>query len=131
MIKTICILFSFMLFHKANAQQNIPGNGHKVTFKVKISDIATPDTVAIIWLLLPYEEGKTVEQLSVFPKTPGTDGLYQQTITFPDSIMGKTIGYLYTANGNKYDIFRTFVLEENQAEERIESGAMLTVWQAK
>ena len=121
MIKAICILFFFIYFHNANAQQNVLSNGHKVTFKLKVSDISPTDTVAIIWLLLPYEEGKTVRQLSIFPKKLDTDGLYQQTITFPDSMMGKTIGYLYTVTGDKYDIFRNFVLEENQSQERIES----------
>jgi hypothetical protein len=121
MIKTICLLFSVLLFQKATAQQPIAGHGHSITFKFKISEIAAPDTVAILWFPLPYVQGKTVEQLSVFPNPPGTDGLYQQTITFPDSLLGKTIGYLYTANGNQYDIFRTFILDKNQATERIEN----------
>jgi Protein of unknown function (DUF3500) len=122
MTKTIGILLCTMLFYKANAQQSISGNGHPITFKLKLAaDIANPDTVAIIWLPLPYVEGKTVEQLAVFPKTPGTDGLYQQTISFPDSLMGKSIGYLYTASGDNYDIFRTFVLGDNQTQDRTES----------
>lgn len=124
-------MLSLVLFYEVTAQQNIPGNGSKVTFKLKISEITNPDTVAIIWVLLPYEEGKTVQQLSVFPKTPDANGLYQQTITFPDSMIGKTIGYLYTASGDKYDIFRDFVLEKNQAGERIESWGYVDGLQSK
>ena len=87
-------MLSLMFFNKANAQQNVLNTDHKVTFQLKITQIANPDSVAIVWSIQPYVEGKTVQQVSFFPKTLDTNGLYQQTITFPDSVMGKTIDYL-------------------------------------
>jgi Protein of unknown function (DUF3500) len=117
----ICVLFSLMFLHKSNAQQNLLNTDHNVTFKLKITQIANPDSVAIVWFILPYMEGKTIEQTSLFPKTLDANGLYQQTITFPDSLMGKTLAYLYVAANDKYDFWRSFVLEKNKVQERIES----------
>ena len=114
-------MLSFMLFYKANAQQNALSPDHKVCFKLKITEIANPDSVGIGWFIQPYVEGKTVENVSLFPKMLDADGLYQQTIAFPDSVMGKTLAYIYVAAQDKYDIMRSFVLEKNKVQDRIES----------
>ncbi len=106
---------------KAIDQQNTLSTGHKVTFKLKITDIENPDSVAIVWILMPYEEGKTVMHESIFPKTLDANGLYQQTITFTDSVLGKSIAYTYTAAQDKSDFWRFLVIEKNKNQDRIES----------
>ncbi len=110
-----------MLLNIANAQQNDVSTDHKVTFKLKITEIVNPDSVAIVWFLLPYVEGKTVPQVSVFPKTLDAKGLFHQTITFTDTMMGKTVAYLYKAAQGNYDFWRWFVLEKNQIQEKIDN----------
>src|ERR1700712_399296 len=85
MIRTFCLLVSLTFFYHASAQPTTPGKGRTLTFRLKLSDLPVPDTLGLVWLTLPYVEGETVQHFSVFSKTPGADGLYQQTITFPDS----------------------------------------------
>jgi hypothetical protein len=119
-----------MLFNKANAQQTVHNTDHTITFKLKMTEIPNLDTVAIVWFLMPYEDGKTVEQFAMFPKALDANGLYQQTITFPDSLIGKTIGYVYATN-DKYDMLRTFTLDKNQVQERIESWGYADGLQSK
>lgn len=103
------------------AQQKSLSIDHKVTFKLKITEIEKPDSVAINWIIEPYVEGKTVEQVSAFPKSPDANGIYQQTLTFPDSLMGKSVRYRYSAAQGNYDFKRSLVLERDQAQEKIES----------
>lgn len=131
MSKIIFLLLTFIFFEKATAQQNSLITDHKVTFKLKISEIANPDTVSIIWFLLPYEEGKTIEQVSIFPKPNIASVLYQQTISFPDSTMGKSIGYVYAEGKDNYDMFRSFILEKNMEQERVESWGYADGLQSK
>ena len=131
MYKTIFIVLSFMLFYKANAQQNVLSIDHKVTFKLKITEIENPDSVGIVWFIEPYVEGKTVENVSLFPKMLDANGLYQQTIIFPDSVMGKAVAYLYAASQDKYDFWRSFVLDKNQDQDRIESWGFIDGLQSK
>ena len=120
-----------MLFNKANAQQTVLNTDHKVTFKLKTTQIANPDSVAIVWSIQPYVEGKTVQQVSFFPKTLDTNGLYQQTITFPDSIMGKTIDYAYVAANDNFDFWRSLVIEKNKVQDRVESWGYIDGLQSK
>jgi hypothetical protein len=120
MNKIILLLLTLIFFYNLNAQQDNQGTNNKVTFKLKISEIENPDSVGIVWLILPYVEGKTVEQVSYFPKVLDANGFYHQTITFADSLVGKSIAYLYVAK-DKYDFWRNFVVEKNQDLDRIES----------
>jgi len=117
-MRTNFLLFSCMLYFTATAQQSTTASGHTINFKLKIKDVAATDTAAIIWFTLPYQQGS--EQWVAFPTTTDNNGLYQQSILFPDSLVGKTIGYLY-ACGDKNDIIRNFVLDENQPKDIIES----------
>ncbi len=125
-MKKTCLLLAFgLLSHLAFAQQNGLSTDHKVTFQLKITQLENPDSVAIAWLILPYVDGKTVVQTSFFPKTPNANGLYEQTITFPDSVMGKTIVYSYVAAGNNYDLWRPFIFEKNQVQDRMDSWGFI------
>lgn len=116
----ITTLFIFFYFTNAHAQLKLDSTNQKVTFKLKITNFSKPDTVDIVWFILPYEDGKTIQELSTFPNSMDPDGLYKQTIYFPDSLIGKTIGYVY-ATGERYDFMRSFVVEKNQVLERLES----------
>lgn len=118
---TACLLLSFSLFPATHAQQSGKPGTHDVSFKLRLAEATPADTVAIIWVVLPYNRGTTPENVVVFPKKTDADSLYQQTVSFPDSLSGKNIGYLYTATGNRYDIFRSFVLGKNEPAERSES----------
>ncbi len=109
----------FFLANLAFSQQN--SNDHNVTFKLKITEIENPDSVGILWFVQPYLEGKTVVNTSYFPKILDANGLYQKTLTFPDSLMGKSIQYLYIAAKNNYDNKGSFVLEKNKNQDRTES----------
>ncbi|HQW96887.1 MAG TPA: DUF3500 domain-containing protein [Saprospiraceae bacterium] len=120
MNKIILLLLTLIFFYNLNAQQDNQGTNNKVTFKLKITEIENPDSVGIVWLILPYVEGKTVEQVSYFPKVLDANGFYHQTITFADSLVGKSIAYLYVAK-DKYDFWRNFVVKKNQDLDRIES----------
>lgn len=111
MNKIILLLLTLIFFYNLNAQQDNQGTNNKVTFKLKITEIENPDSVGIVWLILPYVEGKTVEQVSYFPKVLDANGFYHQTITFADSLVGKSIAYLYVAK-DKYDFWRNFVVEK-------------------
>lgn len=121
MKKTILLLAFGLMFNLAFAQQNVLSTDHKVTFKLKITEIANPDSVGIGWFVRPYVEGETIVNTSFFPKTLDANGLYQQTLPFPDSLMGKTITYWYSAAQNNYDYKGSFVLEKNKNQDRIES----------
>jgi len=125
MNKIILLLLTSIFVCKSNAQQNNLSTDHKVTFKLKITEIENPDSVGIVWIILPYVEGKTIQQVSLFPKVLDANGLYYQTITFPDSLVGKSIAYLYVAAQDKYDFWRDFVLEKNQPQDRIESWGFI------
>ena len=121
MNKVIFILLYFMLFTNVYAQQNSVNKEHKVTFKLKITEQTITDSIAIIWFIPPYLEKKTVIHHSLFPKSLNTNGLYEQTITFPDSLTGKTVTYYYEAAQYEYDLKRSLVLEENKVQQKIET----------
>ena len=74
MNKIILLLLTLIFFYNLNAQQDNQGTNNKVTFKLKITEIENPDSVGIVWLILPYVEGKTVEQVSYFPKVLDANG---------------------------------------------------------
>ena len=111
--------------NKAIAQQNVLSTDHKVNFKLQITEIENPDSVAINWFVLPYVPDKTVIQQSLFTKKTDPNGLYEQTITFPDSVMGKSLAYSYAAAQDKSDIWRLFTLEKNKVQDRIESWGFI------
>lgn len=121
MNKVILILIPFLFFNHVNAQESIISAGHEVTFKLKISNLAITDSVGIGWFIEPWVEDKSVGNWSLFPKSSNVDGIYQQTISFPDSLMGKTISYLYATTQGRSDFERSFVLEKNKIQGRIES----------
>ncbi|MES2796482.1 MAG: DUF3500 domain-containing protein [Bacteroidota bacterium] len=129
MKKTILFLAFCLLANLAFSQQK--SNDHKITFKLKITEIENPDSVGILWFVLPYMEGKTVVNTSFFPKTLDANGLYQQTLTFPDSLMGKSIQYIYIATGNNFDNKGSFVLEKNKNQDRIESWGFVDGLESK
>jgi hypothetical protein len=117
MKKTIAFLLLLLVFDKAMTQQTGTGKGLQVNFKLSITEMKNPDSVGIYWFVLPYQEN--TEQLSLFPKESRDKAVYQQTILFPDSLLGKTISYLYAANQDRYDFMRNFVL--NGSMDRIET----------
>ena len=131
MKKTFLILLVILLFNLVNAQEVIPSKEHQVNFKLKITEIKNPDSVAVMWFLQPYVQDVTVDQVSMFPQTSDANGLYQQTISFPDSIMGRSIGYRYIAAQHKSDFWRLLVLEKNQVQEKVESWGFLDGLDAK
>lgn len=116
----LTFIFCCMIFISAGAQEDI-SDKYQVTFKLKVTEIANPDSLAINWFVEPYVRGKTELHEQLFPQTHDEKGLYEQSILFPDSLIGKTIRYIYTAKENKYDFSRTFVLGKNQVQEKIES----------
>jgi|GEM_PF-155593 len=116
MKQAICLLFACILFYKAYTQPGTTGTGFPVSFKLKVPGMAATDTAAIIWLQLPYKQGTTVEHFVEFPSRPDSNGLYHQTISFPDSMRGMTIGYVYTIAADKYDMFRSFVVNDQTTE---------------
>ncbi len=131
MKKTFLILLVILLFNLVNAQEVIPSKEHQVNFKLKITEIKNPDSVAVMWFLQPYVQDVTVDQVSMFQQTSDANGLYQQTISFPDSIMGRSIGYRYIAAQHKSDFWRLLVLEKNQVQEKVESWGFLDGLDAK
>ena len=134
MKKIIQTLLSFLFFSSTIAQQSISGQDHNLTFKLKITETAHPDSVALVWLLMPMEAGKTFEtslHTSFFPKSPDSAGFYQQTITLPDSVMGKSFEYAYRLANDKYDIERRFILERNKVLDRAESWGYADGLQSK
>jgi hypothetical protein len=89
----------------------------KITFKLKITEIANPDSVAVTWFLMPFEKGKTAANSTKGPfflQAPGADGLYHLTVSLPDSMMGKTMFYRYQAANGQFEIRRSFLLDSNQ-----------------
>ncbi len=119
MKKIILFLGFCLLSNFAFPQQN--STDHNITFKLKITEMENPDSVGILWFVQPYEEGKTVVNTSYFPKTPDVNGLYQQTLSFPDSLIGKTIQYFYTEIHENYDNKGSFVLDKSKNQDRHES----------
>ena len=69
MKKTFLILLVILLFNLVNAQEVIPSKEHQVNFKLKITEIKNPDSVAVMWFLQPYVQDVTVDQVSMFPQT--------------------------------------------------------------
>jgi hypothetical protein len=113
------------------AQENILSNGHEVTFKLKITSLPIKYSVGIGWFIEPYADDQKIER-SLFPKSPNTDGLYQQTISFPDSLMGKTITYWYEAAHYEEETFnRHFVLDKNKTQQRADSWGSIDGLQGK
>jgi hypothetical protein len=131
MNKVILILLPFLFFNNVNAQETAVIAGHDVTFKLKITDPIITDSIAIRWIIEPYMESETVVHRSLFPKSTNTDGLYQQTIIFPDSLMGKTITYRYEAAQGRYDLPRLLVLEKNKVPQKIETWGYFEVLEGK
>jgi len=125
MNKIIFILLYFLLFTKVYAQQNDVHTEHKVHFKLKKTTQANSESLGIRWYIKPYVENETVLQRSSFPKSPNANGLYNQTITFPDSLMGKTVIYSYTSTQAKPVFWRRFDLGKNKSQERIERWGYL------
>ncbi|MBK8634205.1 MAG: DUF3500 domain-containing protein [Saprospiraceae bacterium] len=121
MQKPILLILTSVLFNHLIAQQTVQSSGHKVTFKLQLSEIKNPDTLSIMWFVLPYVAEKTVDHISLVSTTKGVDGLYEHAITFPDSIMNETIAYAYIVNNKQYDIWRTLVLDKHQNQDRVES----------
>ncbi len=94
-----CFLCSLLL-NQAKAQT------HQVTFKLSITEIAHPDSVAVVWLLFPTP--LTKPQLL---EKPDVDGFYKLIVSFPDSVMGKTLIYRYQTANKMVDIRRRVKLD--------------------
>jgi len=120
MIKTIFFVVSVVFFIQVDAQQVNHNRNHQVIFNLKITDIDNPDSVAVMWFLQPYIDGVTVDHVVMFPHNLNDKGLYQQSISFPDSVIGRTIAYRYLAANGKTDFWRQFVLEKTDDQQRIE-----------
>jgi hypothetical protein len=121
MNKVILILLPFLFLYNVKAQETAVIASHDVTFKLKTTNLAITDSVGIGWFIEPNVGNQTVVNWSLFPKATATNGLYQQSITFPDSLMGKNITYWYETTQGRYDFDRSFVLQKNKIQERIES----------
>jgi|TARA_R110000850_G_scaffold3773_11_gene17520 hypothetical protein len=131
MNKVILILLSFIFFNNTNAQQSTVNKAHQVTFKLKTTSLPIKYSVGIGWFIGPYAGDQKIER-SLFPKAPNTDGLYQQTISFPDSLMGKTITYWYEAAHYEEETFnRHFVLDKNKTQQRADSWGSIDGLQGK
>ena len=129
MKKTFLILLVILLFNLVNAQEVIPSKEHQVNFKLKITEIKNPDSVAVMWFLQPYVQDVTVDQVSMFPQTSDANGLYQQTISFPDSIMGRSIGYRYIAAQHKFGGYLFW--RKIKCKKKLKVGVFLTDWMQK
>jgi hypothetical protein len=131
MNKVILILLSFLFFNHVNAQESVVNASHEVTFKLKITSLPIKYSMGIGWFIGPYADDQKIER-SLFPKSPNTDGLYQQTISFPDSLMGKTITYWYEAAHYEEETFnRYFVLDKNKTQHRADSWGYIDGLQGK
>jgi hypothetical protein len=119
MKKIITLLLSALIIHCAMAQQAVNLTNQSVRFKLSSKDFKTADSVAVIWFVYPYVQNS--EQIVLFPERKSDKGLFEQTIVFPDSLNGKTIGYLYSATQNRNDFMRSFVLDKKVSLDRMES----------
>lgn len=97
-----------------NNHATIPAKDLKITFKLKITEIAHPDSVAVTWYLMPLSKGKTVQNATqgpFFMQPPGADGLYHLTVVLPDSVLGKTLSYRYQSADKRFEIRRNIRLD--------------------
>ncbi|MBK9398705.1 MAG: hypothetical protein IPN55_16280 [Saprospiraceae bacterium] len=131
MIKTIFFVVSVVFFIQVDAQQVIHNRNHQVIFNLKITDIDNPDSVAVMWFLQPYIDGVTEDHVVMFPHNLNDKGLYQQSISFPDSIIGRTIAYRYLAANGKTDFWRQIVLEKNGNQNILESWGFVDGLEAR
>lgn len=106
----------------------------QITFRLKITEIAHPDSVAVYLYLSPLQKGATTASSSKGPyamSPPDAQGLYQVTLTFPDSVSGKTLFYRYQSGRRIPDIWRRVTLDKNQPQLLLDNWGMPTAWRVK
>lgn len=89
------------------AQSNPDKGGYTLSFKLHLSGVPSPDSVAVACLLFPSPETRPIKM-----NGPNSDGYYNVEISFPDSVLGKTLLYRYRS-GNQFDIRRNFKFDKN------------------
>lgn len=112
------LIGSLLIFTMGTAVISVPADNEiKITFKLKITEIANPDSVAVTWFLMPFEKGKTTANSTKGPfflQIPDADEFYHLTVSLPDSAIGKTLFYRYQAANGQFEIRRSFLLDSNQ-----------------
>lgn len=89
----------------------------QITFKLKISNLPKPDSVAVYWYLSPLQKGTTSAGSAkglFLMHQPDADGLYHLSLSFPDLVRGKTLFYRYATAPNQTDIWRRVSLDSRQ-----------------
>ncbi len=115
---SLLIFGTLLLFVISTAVINVPTNNKiQITFKLKITEIAHPDSVAVTWYLMPLQKGKIAQNATqgpFFMTFSKADGLYHLTVSLSDSALGKTISYRYQSADKRFDIRRNFRLDSPQ-----------------
>ena len=82
------LLFISWPFFAIYAQQSSNKGGYALSFKLHLTGVPMPDSVAVSWLMFPSPETRPVKM-----NGPDSDGYYNVEISFPDSVRGKTLMY--------------------------------------
>ena len=116
-LKAIGFMVALMALLSLRADSDV-----QITFKLKITDIAHPDSVTITWLVMPVAKGQPFDRKGPFlMQAPGADGLYQLTVSLPDSLLGKTMFYYYQTAGSQRDMWRRVSLNTRQPQAMIDN----------
>ncbi|MBK9488369.1 MAG: hypothetical protein IPO07_05925 [Haliscomenobacter sp.] len=66
------------------AQQSPNKGGYALSFKLHLTGVPMPDSVAVSWLMFPSPETRPFKM-----NGPNSDGYYNVEISFPDSARAK------------------------------------------
>ncbi|MES2796420.1 MAG: DUF3500 domain-containing protein [Bacteroidota bacterium] len=102
-------VFLFFFFQTANAQI---AKETKVIFKLKITELENPESIAIAGPILNSEPFNLAKIAPM--QGPDNQGFYSITLLLPDSLAGKSLKYQYRSANNKSDILHKLKMDQNE-----------------
>lgn len=108
MKKTILFLTFCLLTNLVFSQENT--TVHKITFKLKITELENPGSVSIIGPVRPWINFNTAPKTEM---TIDSNGFYSAILNIPDSLLYKKLKYTFRNDKNRTDIRREITVKEN------------------
>ncbi|MDP1817398.1 MAG: DUF3500 domain-containing protein [Leadbetterella sp.] len=108
MNKTLFFLPFCLLANLAFSQQI--STDHKITFKLKITELENPGSVSILGPVRPWINFNAATKTVM---TIDSNGFYSAILNIPDSLLYKKLKYTFRNDKNRTDIRREIIIKEN------------------
>ena len=109
-MKKTTFLLAFCLWANFGFTQQI-STDHKITFRLKITELENPGSVSIIGPVRPWINFNAATKTVM---TIDSNGFYSAILNIPDSLLYKKLKYTFRNDKNKTDIRREILKKIRQ-----------------